>query len=127
MGTGNHASQHWAVGVWSNDRGITHHGKGGPPKHELLLLAASGASAGTDSPVGLFPATNPHSHWLEVLQAKAFMALTWGRGIWTMSFTMCDMLVIESETLIAFASILCMLLALKGTYRMGDVWKVCFL
>lgn len=34
---------------------------------------------------------------------------------------MCDMLVIESETLIAFASILCMLLALKGTYRMGDV------
>lgn len=36
-----------------------------------------GTSAGTGLPVGWFPATNPHSHWLEVLQAKAFIALTW--------------------------------------------------
>lgn len=29
--------------VWSDDRGITHYGKGGPLKHELwLLMAASG-------------------------------------------------------------------------------------
>lgn len=40
MGTGTHASQHWAVGIWSNDRGITHHAKGGPPKHELRAAAA---------------------------------------------------------------------------------------
>lgn len=40
MGMGTHASQHWAVGVWSDDRGITHHAKGGPAKHELWAAAA---------------------------------------------------------------------------------------
>jgi len=41
MGTGSHASQHGAVGVWSYNKGITHHGKGGPPKHTLLQLPAA--------------------------------------------------------------------------------------
>lgn len=76
MGTGSDASQHWAVGVWSDDRGITHHGKGGPPKHELRLpVAASGQQRWDRLTSWLVPCHK--SHWLEVLQAKALAALTW--------------------------------------------------
>lgn len=74
MGTGSPASQHWAVGVWSDDRGITHHAKGGPPKHELPI-AASGHQQwdGFTAPPLVF-ATHSQSGWLG--KQRAAMAPT---------------------------------------------------
>ena len=79
MCTGSHASQHWGAGVQSDDGGIT------LAMARVVLQSTRcgcwwlpvGTSAGTGLPVSWFTATNPHSHWLEELQAKALMALTW--------------------------------------------------
>lgn len=78
MGRGSYASLHWALGVWSDDRGITRQGKGGPPNDELRHWRLPvGTSAGPGLTVRLVCCHKSHSHWLRVLRAKAFIALTW--------------------------------------------------